>query len=100
MENERPEFLNDPSKRLAREIEMLMTDSEHKDVSEILCSVGVEIPRAINAANEAGVLSDSQREETQRRLNDLREDVSRLPDSDEKKLIMEAFDALKIKLGG
>jgi hypothetical protein len=99
MENEkRSERMNDAGESFMREIEMLMTDSERKDIAEILSSVGSELPRTLETALAAGALSNDQRSEASRRLNDIREDVDRLPDSEDKKLIMKAFDALLQKL--
>lgn len=98
MENEKRERMDDPGQRFMREIEMLMTDSERKDVPEILSSVGSELPRALEAALEAGALSDAQKKEALRDLINLKEDVDRLPDSEDKELIMKAFDALLPKL--
>ena len=99
MENEkRSERMNNAGERFMREIEMLMTDSEHKDVAEILSSVGSELPRTLDEALDTGALSDNQKSEARRRLGDIRDDVDRLPDTEEKKLIMKAFDVLLQKL--
>ena len=92
------ERMDDPGECFMREIELLMTDSEHTDTAEILSSVGSELPNALEAALNARALSDNQLSEARRRLRDLRGDVDRLPDSDEKKLIMQAFDPLLQKL--
>ncbi len=90
--------LKDPGESFMREIDMLMTDTEHGDIPELLSSVGSELPRILDEALDAEALSDNQRSEARRRLGDIRDDVDRLPNSDEKTLIMQGFESLLQKL--
>ena len=81
-----------------REVEMLMTDTERKDAAEMLDSVESELPHALDDALQAGDLTGAQKAEAVRRLSDIHDDVSRLPDSENKKRIMKGFESLLGKL--
>ncbi|HCM67599.1 MAG: hypothetical protein A2898_03315 [Candidatus Kerfeldbacteria bacterium RIFCSPLOWO2_01_FULL_48_11] len=95
----RPDFLKNPGNRLAREIELLMTDVEKSDVPEILHAVTSEIPRALDEALLSGALTDEQKSEMLRRISDIRQDAGRLPESDEKQMVMGAFRGIQARLG-
>ncbi len=94
-EGDQFERMREPGGRLMREIELLMTDSENKDIPEILDAVSSKIPRALDEALRTGALSDEQKAEALKDLTNIREDVDRqLEDSDNKNLIMKNFESL------
>lgn len=95
---ERNERMDNPAKRFMREIEMLMTDSEKKDIAEVWSSVGSELPRALEAAVISGMLTSEQKESAARDLTNIREDVTRMEDSPEKDRVLRDFDSLLEKL--
>ncbi|MCH7492476.1 hypothetical protein IID19_02670 [Patescibacteria group bacterium] len=73
--------------------------AESPDPGELLSIVGSEMPRLIDEANKSGSLSFDQRKKIYQQLVPLRQIATeKIPISDQKRLILDAFKELENKL--